>query len=714
MQKAMIAAEDHDFYKHNGVDVAGLARAFVANKGAGETTQGASTLTMQYVRLSIAYSAEKPAEVVAATEDTEVRKLKEMRYALAIEKKLSKDQILERYLNIAPFGAGAYGIFAASQVYFNKHPKNLTIEEAAMLAGMVKAPTSYNPMTRGGRPQALTRRNYVIGQMVEIGAITQAQADKAKATELVVKGKRTPNGCVSVRPAVNDWGFFCDFFYRWWLSQDAFGATTYDRERRLKSGGYNIVTTLDPRIQKAAKKNVEQYYKTGMKHPHALMVAAVEPGSGKVRALAVNRNYKLDNPQRTINGKSTNPDKRKRKIPGTYPNTTNPLMTGGGDITGYQAGSTFKIFTLVAALEKGYPLATSINATSPLKTNYLAGYGEKSACPGSDKYCPRNANPSWMNGVRTMWSGFGRSVNTYMVKLQEMVGADNVVDVAKRLGIQFRAGNDARMANDRDKARGWGSFTLGVSGTTPLELANAYATLAADGKYCEPIPVQQIVDHDGNKLDVASPRCRQVIKTEVARSAIDAARCPVGDGSRTSRCDGGTATEIRGVVGKPVAGKTGTTDGEKTASLVVTTKQLAVAGILADPDWAQTNKAMNHHLVNPAVFETLRDAMKGLKGIQFTPPSGKIVNGDQRSIPDVKCRPLDEARSRIRSAGFVPSVSGNRVESSCPAGTAAGTNPTGRTIKGGPVTIEVSDGKGKPAGPGNPPGRPGPPDRPRR
>ncbi|HEU5111099.1 MAG TPA: transglycosylase domain-containing protein, partial [Micromonosporaceae bacterium] len=716
MRDAMIAAEDHDFYRHNGVDIPGIARAFVANKGAGETTQGASTLTMQYVRLSIAYSAEKPAEVVAATEDTNVRKLKEIRYAMAIEKKLSKDEILERYLNIAPFGNGAYGVFAASQVYFKKQPKDLTVEEAAMLAGMVKAPSSFDPTTKGGYPLAVERRDYVINQMLEIGAITQEQATKAKGVKLVVKGSRTPNGCVATR--LNHWGFFCDYFYRWWMAQDTFGATTYDRERRLKSGGYNIITTLDPKAQAAAKKNVEQYRKTG--NSQALMLAAVEPGSGKVRALAVNRNFKLDDPKNPQNKISTNPDKKKKKLRGTYPNTTNPLLSGGGDITGYQFGSTFKIFTLVAALEKGLPLATTINATSPIKTDYIVEYGSKAACPGSNKYCPSNANPSWMNGVRTMWSGFGRSVNTYMVKLQEIVGADRVVDVSKRLGIQFRAANDARIANDKDYAKQWGAFTLGVSGATPLEMANAYATLAADGKYCEPIPVEAIRDHGGNKLDVANPRCEQRIKPEVARSAIDAARCPIGDGSKTDRCDGGTYMDAHGIVDKPIAGKTGTTDGEKTASLILTTKQLTVAGILADPDWAQTTQKMDHDYVNPAVAETLRDAMKGVKAVQFTPPSGKIVNGDQRSIPDVRCRPLEEARSRIRGAGFQVSVASGTTDSPCPPGTAAGTSPEGRTIKGGVVIINVSNGRGgpgtEPGGPGGvrPPPGPGGPGRPGR
>ncbi|HEU4425241.1 MAG TPA: transglycosylase domain-containing protein [Pilimelia sp.] len=707
MQKAMIAAEDHTFYTHNGVDVKGLARAFVANKGAGRTEQGASTITMQLVRLSIAYSAEHPAEVVAATEDTNRRKFREMRYAMAIEKKMSKNEILERYLNVAPFGNGAYGVFAASQVYFNKLPKDLTIPEAAMLAGMVKAPSAYDPTTPGGYPQAVDRRNYVIDQMVETGAIKPAEGEAAKKVKLVVKGKRAPNGCVSTRK--NDWGFFCDFFYRWWLEQEAFGATAYDRERRLKSGGYQIVSSIDVKTQAAAKKNVEQYLKTG--HQNALMVAAIEPGNGRVRALAVNRHYKLDDPRKPQNKTSTNPDKRKRGIRGTYPNTTNPLLTGGGDIKGYQAGSTFKIFTVAAALEKGYPLATTINAVSPLKTDYIVEYGSPAACPGTNKYCPQNASPRFMNGVRTMWSGLGRSVNTFMVRLQEMVGAENVVAMAKRLGIKFRAASDAAIADNKDGAHQWGAFTLGVSATTPLDLANAYATLAADGKYCEPTPVQEIRDHTGAKLDVANPRCKEAVKPEIARAAMDAGRCPIGDRSETSRCDGGTATRVRDIVGHPVSGKTGTTDGEKTASLAVTTKQLTVAGILADPDFAQTNYRMKHDIVNPAVYETLADAMKGKRSMQFTPPSGKLVNGDQRSIPDVTCRPIDEARARIRGAGFDPAVSSQPVDSPCPAGTAAGTDPDGRTIKGGVVVIKISNGKSA-----APPGTPGtpPPTRPRR
>ncbi|WP_229400852.1 penicillin-binding protein [Micromonospora okii] len=699
MQKAIIAAEDHDFYKHNGVDLNGVARAFVNNQSNANSQQGASTLTMQYVRLAIAYSATHPADVVAATEDTSARKLREMKLALQVDEQFSKDEILTRYLNLASFGNGAYGVYAASQVYFGKPPSKLKIEEAAMLAGMVKAPSTNDPTTKAGYPLARDRRNYVIDNMVEIGAITKEEGEAAKATKMVVKDKKTPNGCVATNK--KEWGFFCDYFYRWWMQQETFGSTSYDRERRLKSGGYTIVTSLDAQAQNGADKAVRK--NLGVNSKAARMVAAIEPGTGRVRALSVNRNFKIDDPKKPQNKLSSDPRKRSKGIRGNYPNTVNPLLTGGGDIKGYQAGSTFKIFTIVAALEKGIPLSYTINSPKQFKSEYIIDSSSPAACPGTHFYCPTNSVES-MAGPHNMWSAFGSSVNTYFVPLQQQVGSENVVKAAQKLGIQFRSSEDADFANNKEAAHQWGAFTLGVSATTPLDLANAYATLAADGKYCEPIPVQEIKGPDGKKLDVAKPRCEQRISTEVARAAVDAARCPVGDRSATSKCVGRTAANVRGVVGKPVAGKSGTTDSEKTAALVAMTKQYAVAGIQADPDWPQTTQKMGHNVptgINPPVYETLRDAMKGKKGIEFTPPSGKIMQGDERSIPEVQCVDVETAKKRLKDAGFEPVVSSTRVPSTCVAGQAAGTSPNGRTIKGGVVTIEVSSGSGKPVNPPN-------------
>jgi membrane peptidoglycan carboxypeptidase len=688
MQSAIIAAEDHEFYQHNGVDLKGVARAIVSNKS-GKSQQGASTLTMQLVRMTLAYSATSPQEVVDATKDTPKRKITEMKYAMQIEKELSKEKILEGYLNAAPFGNGAYGVYAASQVYFSKKPKDLTVAEGALLASMVKAPTAFNPTTASGYPQALDRRNYVINDMMEIGLITPAEAQKATATKISRTVKRPGNGCVSV--AKNNWGFFCDYFYRWWLSQDAFGATTYDRERRLKSGGYRIQTSMDVKAQQSARKRIGQHISD--KNKNALLLAGIQPGTGRVRALAANRKFKLDNPEDPQNKISSDPHKAKKKIRGTYPNTTNPLLTGGGDITGYQAGSVFKMFTIVAALENGYPLAYSINAPAKYVSKYRIAPG-RSTCNGI-YYCPSNASGK-AGGVTNMWTGFSRSINTFFVPLQERVGAEKVVNVAQRFGVQFRAKSDADFASNKASAHQWGAFTLGVSSSTPLEMANAYATLAGDGMYCTPTPVQQITSKDGEKIDVGKPHCTRATSKDVARAALDAARCPVGDNAQLGSCGGSrTAAQAHATIRHPIYGKSGTTDSEKTAALIVGSSSLTIAGYLVNPDYQDHKDHMKHDVVNPAVWDTMADFLKGKPKVQFKrPSSNKIALGDQRSIPDVKCATIAGATSRIEGAGFSASV-GTEVESDCPKGTAAGTNPSGRTIKGGYVSIEVSKGSGK-------------------
>jgi membrane peptidoglycan carboxypeptidase len=629
MREALVAAEDMRFYEHHGVDVKAVARAFVVNQQSGATAQGASTLTMQYVRLALEYSAATPQQSVDATADTAARKVREMRYALAVEKQLSKDQILERYLNVAPFGNGAYGIYAAAEVYFGKTPKDLTLGEAALLAGLVKAPTAYDPMTKQGHQDAMDRRdNHVLANMVKMGYITEAERQQAMKQPLKLSGRPTPNGCPSV--SNNSWGFFCDYFYRWWLRQPAFGADTYERDRRLRSGGYRIVTSLDVRAQASAKHYVEKYDRTG--NPTALMLAGVQPGTGRINLLATNRRYSND---QSHNRPTTNPTKQGQK--GTYPNTTNPLLTGGGDITGYQFGSSFKVFTLVAALEQGIQLDYAINATSPYISKYIIDPNSPAACNGAH-YCPVNANPPWMNGHRDMWSGLGRSVNTYWVPLEEKVGAQNAVNAAKQLGIQFRSPYEARLAADADQ---WGAFTLGVSAATPLDMANAYATLAAEGKYCEPMPVVAIRDLGGHTLDVARPRCHQAVKPDVAHAAIDAMRCPIGDQSAFGRCDGATAKGVRDIVGKPLAGKTGTTDANQTAALILTTRQQAVAGIVADPDWAQTSQLRadldgrdpHAEVVNPAVAYTMREIMVGQPGLDFPAPPRSLAFGGGGAPP---------------------------------------------------------------------------------
>jgi membrane peptidoglycan carboxypeptidase len=630
MPQAIVAAEDTRFYQHNGVDVKGVARAFV-NDQAGGDQQGASTLTMQYVREVTSYSAKTPQEVVDATDKTPARKLREMKLAIALEKKLTKQQILERYLNISSYGHGAYGIFAAAHVYFNEDPSQLTLPQAALIAGLVKAPTTNDPATASGLPKALDRQGYVLKQMVAMGYITDAQRVQAQNTKLAIAGQRTPEGCEAIQRPDLGAGFMCDYLRRWWIEQPAFGADEYERDNKLRSGGYTIVSSMNVQAQAAAFKYAQDQPGMGatavkMGNSEAVMLAAIQPGTGRVQALATNRNFSND---QTQNGPETDPAKKGQK--GNYPNTTVPFITGGPDVPGYQAGSSFKIFTAVAALEAGIPLTHTENVVSPFVSTYPVASNSPAACPGTHFYCPRNSGGD-PTGVFDMWQGFGLSLNTYFVPLEQEVGAEKVVNVAERLGIQFRSSGDASLAKD---AHEWGAFTLGVSDTTPLDMANAYATLAADGTYCAPIPVDEIRDGDGKKIDAGNPQCKNVVAPDVARAAVDMARCPVGDRSAFDACpNGGTATDTHGKVGRPVAGKTGTTDSGKSATFIAMTPQLAVAGMLTDPDDPQTNKQMSHPVINSAVTYTLKGALQGLPVVGFAAPSKALAFGNATALPN--------------------------------------------------------------------------------
>jgi membrane peptidoglycan carboxypeptidase len=307
---------------------------------------------------------------------------------------------------------------------------------------------------------------------------------------------------------------------------------------------------------------------------------------------------------------------------GNYPNTTIPLLTGGGEVRGYQAGSVFKIFTVASALERGVPLDHSIDTVSPYRSKYPVFDDSPARCPDVPYYCPENYNHRSM-GSRDMWTGLGSSVNTYFVPLQESIGTEHVVGMAQRLGVRFHTDEDRALARD---AHNWGAFTLGVSAHTPLEMANAFATLAADGLRCEPTPAVEIRDRTGARLDGIGPRCTQVVNPEVARGTVDAARCPVGDRSHFDRCDGATAGDTRRIVGYPVFGKTGTTDDERSATLVVSTRQLTMAGLYTDPDWPQTRERFEHAGgVNPVVQGALRDAMNGKPAMGFAPPAAWIA-----------------------------------------------------------------------------------------
>jgi membrane peptidoglycan carboxypeptidase len=600
MRQAIVAAEDTRFYDHGGVDLRGVVRALVKDGSSGTAAQGASTITMQLVRNTL---KEDPtltaAERADATADTPARKLREIQYAVELEQRLTKPQILQNYLNIVYFGGGAYGVEAASRRIFGITPAHLDLAQAALIAGIVQNPEADNPIS-GDRAKARARQLYVLAAMAKAGTITPAQQAAAAAEKLKYTGRTQPNGCIQASGATNGWGFFCDYLQRWWDQQAAFGKTTAERDVALHRGGYTVVTTLDPSVQKAAAAQSRAVY--SLTSSKTLPIAVLEPGTGRVLALAVNRRYGT--------AKSIS-------------NTVNPLISGGGSVHGYPSGSTFKMFTMLAALEAGMPLSTGFDSPAKLATRWSDGGPD--SCDG--KYCPGNANPAWMDGYRTMWDGFGRSVNTYFVHLEEQVGPAAVVAEAKKLGISFSAPADAEQA--AENADSWGSFTLGVIDTTPLELAAAYATVAAEGRYCAPLPVRSITDAHQQAVAVAG-NCEQVISADVARAAADAARCPVGQQSGYGRCNGGTATQVDTILGgRPVAGKTGSTEDNTTETFVGFTPTMAAAGIANDPvdPSDHVGSAVETQVVT-AVARTLRAAVGDADYPGFTSPSATIALGE--------------------------------------------------------------------------------------
>ncbi|WP_433062637.1 penicillin-binding transpeptidase domain-containing protein [Dactylosporangium sp. CS-033363] len=372
---------------------------------------------------------------------------------------------------------------------------------------------------------------------------------------------------------VNDWGYYCDAVVTWWLGQAAFGDDEGQRRDRLRHGGYKIGGSLDPQLQQGAKQRVDQVVAVG--DGKLFTLATIEPGTGLIRAMAVNRNFRRP-PQ-----PSPSPtDQGQPPWRASGPDLVDPLVAGNAETPGDQAGAPFLMFTLAAALESGLTLDHAIDTKRRYTSKYVIDPNSPAACDGPH-YCPANSgDPAYLSGRRTMWDAFRHAVVTYFIPLEEQLGADTVIAMSKRLGIGFRAPAD-KMLSDNGKM--WGSFTLGVSATTTLDLANAYATLAADGKRCDPVPVAKVDDAGGQAVEGIGPRCEQVLRPEVARAALDAARCPVGDKSAFGdKCGGGTvpATTVRATVGRPVAGQSGQGANRQNFSLVVAAPQLVTAGMI--------------------------------------------------------------------------------------------------------------------------------------
>ncbi len=536
VRQAIVAIEDSRFLEHHGVDLRGTLRALATNSSSGSVQQGGSTLTQQYVKNVLINSAATPAEAAAAHSRTLLRKIREARYALALEQRLTKAQILERYLNIAYFGHGAYGIEAAAMTYFSVTAAKLSLPQAATLAGLVQQPVGYDPARH---PNSSTlRRNVVLRRMFELGYITKAQQLKAQAvrmtTELHLGGAH--NGCTSsIAP------FFCDYVLRVLRNDTAFGATAADRDALIYQGGLIIRTTLNVTAQTSAQHAVSSRIPANDPSQKAAAITMVKPGTGEIIAMAENRVWGIKGTGAT-----------------TYNYNVNKAW--GGTI-GMQAGSTFKIFTLAAAIKQNITPYTNIYAPA---SRTFTGFVN---CETNAPFAPFTIRNDAGGGTYDMFSGVAYSVNTFFVALEERTGLCDPVNIAKSMGVTLANGKPVL---------GVPTFTLGTMEVSPLTMANAYATFAAHGVYCEPIAILSVLDRTGKSLPVPAGSCKQVLDRTIA-DTVTGILSNVIDGPYPGRTGGGLS------LGRDEAGKTGTTNTNAAVWFCGFTPDLAAAVWVGDP-----------------------------------------------------------------------------------------------------------------------------------
>ena len=446
LQKAVVAIEDSRFFEHNGVDLRGLARALVSNAQGG-SVQGGSTLTQQYVKNVLVLTASTDDERAAAIARTPARKLREMRLALGLEKVWSKSQILEGYLNIAYFGDGAYGAEAAAERYFGVHASQLTLPQAATLAGIVQSPVSYDPLNNPNLSEK--RRNVVLERMDQLHVISEDDYVKARVLPMAktLHPKDPPNGCAaSIAP------YFCNYVVKTIKSDPFYGKTPADRAAFL-SRGYTIRTTLDSQAQAYAQGVLNK--KVPVTDKHGAAISVIQPGSGNILVMAQNRIWGI--------GKGNKFTTYNYNVERRTPPDKNGVQTSYNGV-GFQTGSTFKPFVLAAALLDKIPVNTRIYAP-----NYVVPVGYQD-CAGHDVGDPHDKvhNDEGGSGTYDMRTATWASVNTYFMLLEKQTGLCKPAQIAQSMGLHLPDGGPLNQIP---------TLTLGVNPISPLHMAEAYAVV---------------------------------------------------------------------------------------------------------------------------------------------------------------------------------------------------------------------------------------------
>ena len=545
LKDAAVAAEDRRYYEHGGVDPQSLMRAafgFVTETG----STGGSTIAMQVVKnlrinesQQLATEEARDAAYAEAIEKTPARKVQEIRLAIALEKKYTKDEILLGYLNLAGFGKATYGVQAASERYFGTSAANVTLAQAASLVAIVQTPNSLNLSDPANYPGNLQRRDLILGNMLELGMIDQAQYDEAVATpiEAYVNLTNPTNGCLYATDAKS----FCDYVVREVPFLTALGETAAERTANWTRGGYSVYTSLDLNQQDIAQAQLtarapadESRFALGA------AAVAVQPGTGRILVMAQNKAYN-NTPQATAAETSIN---------------YNTDRAFGGS-SGFQTGSTYKIFTLINWLQTGHTLRESVNGServlpaSSFKCDGVAGAG-----PAFDVGNDTSGEGGW----QSVQSATVRSVNGAFASMAQKLDLCEIAGVAESMGVHRADGEPLNTLP---------ASILGINEIAPLTMAGAFATVAAGGTYCAPTAVDKIISSTGDDLGGQPAACSAAIDPGIA-AATAYALTGVFQG-------GGTAVSASARDGVPVMGKTGTTDGSYQNWLVGSTTKVAMA-----------------------------------------------------------------------------------------------------------------------------------------
>lgn len=686
-RQALVDTEDRRFYEHHGVDLRGLIRAAANNSD--ETTQGASTLTQQYVKQVRLYQAKDDAERLAATEQTLDRKIYEAQCALDLEKKYTKPQILEKYFNIAFFGENSYGIEAAAHTYFGIPAAQLSVPQAAMIVGTVQSPSAYNPYDFPDA--AKSRRDLVIANMVKEGDISAADGDAAKTVPIefgLVPRQPVKRGCAYADPAILNVGFFCDYAYQWLTSKNGGGlnANTVD------TSGWKIVTTIDAGLQNLVQASVSEQMPADT--ASAVVMPTIDPATGNITAFATSRQYGV--------------------VEGNIGYTTDPILS-----TAYAGtGSTYKYFTLLAALKAGAGPDLSLTAPDPYKPKNCSQKGDAL----QDVH-----NAGSYRSTLTLRDATIQSSNTYFVAVEDQIfGCDlsPIVNTALDLGVtslnQPDGSGNGLTVGQTVVAGTYYTYTLGQTATSALELTSAYGTVANDGVYCPPVPIASITDATGQPVAFAKPACARKLDPVVARTALSIL---VGDTAESQGTAVGAFRSYYGQGGSPIAGKTGTnndvTDKFNSALWFVgVTPHLVSATALVNPAEPGTpildapghigNASNAYGAVSAGIWSNaLAGYLLGQPGWSW--PSPDSVPG-QINVPFVLGKSPAEAISILQQSGFAvfqrKTDCGN---TSYPKGSVATTSPK-RAAPGSTIMICLSNGVAPtPTATPTTPGAPAPP-----